>query len=278
MSPLTLLRGRLTRAREAGAQLSQLQQHCLGHSCEYNQEAFRSRSSWARLPINGPAAGLAAYGTTTAQVDGRRLLINDTFRGSTLHAASFASSADARSPPPTPPDTQTNTNSAQTPDVAPSEWATVPPLVKAVGLAGVIPFVILSPPVAAVVPFMPIDVLQHAAILQTSYGISIATFLGGVHWGMAMAEYGGRALSSKAAGERYLWSVTPSLVAFPAVMLPPAQASIVITGTLAAAYVVDGRFTANGLLPKWYMALRLPLTVGAISGMMATAYHFLYLV
>lgn len=38
---------------------------------------------------------------------------------------------------------------------------------------------------------MPANLLQNAALLQVAYGASIASFLGGIHWAMAMAEYGG---------------------------------------------------------------------------------------
>ena len=57
--------------------------------------------------------------------------------------------------------------------------------------AGVIPFIALSPPVAASLPLLPADLIQNAALLQVAYGASIASFLGGIHWAMAMAEYGG---------------------------------------------------------------------------------------
>ena len=56
--------------------------------------------------------------------------------------------------------------------------------------AGVIPFIALSPPVAALLP-LPVALIEHAALLQVAYGASIASFLGGIHWAMAMAEYGG---------------------------------------------------------------------------------------
>lgn len=60
--------------------------------------------------------------------------------------------------------------------------------------AGVIPFIALSPPVAASLPLVPAELLQNAALLQVAYGASIASFLGGIHWAMAMAEYGGGSL------------------------------------------------------------------------------------
>lgn len=38
---------------------------------------------------------------------------------------------------------------------------------------------------------MPADLVANAALLQLGYGASIASFLGGIHWAMAMSGYGG---------------------------------------------------------------------------------------
>ena len=57
--------------------------------------------------------------------------------------------------------------------------------------AGAIPFLALAPPIAQSLPFLPADLVANAALLQIGYGASIASFLGGIHWAMAMAEYGG---------------------------------------------------------------------------------------
>lgn len=58
--------------------------------------------------------------------------------------------------------------------------------------AGAIPFLALAPPIAQSLPFLPTDLVANAALLQLGYGASIASFLGGIHWAMAMAEYGGK--------------------------------------------------------------------------------------
>ena len=57
--------------------------------------------------------------------------------------------------------------------------------------AGAIPFIALSPPIAQALPLLPAGLVANAALLQLGYGASIASFLGGVHWGMAMSGYGG---------------------------------------------------------------------------------------
>lgn len=60
----------------------------------------------------------------------------------------------------------------------------------------------------------------------------------------------GRA-SQQANADRYLWSVTPCLMAWPAVMMQPGPASLVVGSTLGVAYMVDRSFAQRGLMPSW---------------------------
>ncbi|DBA76354.1 hypothetical protein WJX77_005451 [Trebouxia sp. C0004] len=156
-------------------------------------------------------------------------------------------------------------------------WSDVPAPAKLLGLAGVIPFIALSPPIAASLPLLPAELVQNAALLQVAYGASIASFLGGIHWAMAMAEYGGKHASSQMGTDRYVWSVTPCLMAWPAVIMAPGPASLAIASVLAVVHAVDARFAGQRLLPQWYMVLRRPLSAFAISGMLITLVgSFLY--
>jgi hypothetical protein len=59
-------------------------------------------------------------------------------------------------------------------------------------------------------------------------------------------------------------------MAWPAVTLAPGPGSLVIGTTLGVVYAVDRSFAAKGLLPRWYMSLRLPLTLAAVGGMACT--------
>ena len=49
-------------------------------------------------------------------------------------------------------------------------------------------------------------------------------------------------------------------------LLHPMQATL-----LGLVYLVDRAWARRGLLPSWYMRLRLPLTLGAAGGLMVTA-------
>eukprot|EP00884_Botryococcus_braunii_P015778 jgi/Botrbrau1/2884/Bobra.0036s0026.1 len=158
----------------------------------------------------------------------------------------------------------------------PSGSTGLPPIARALGYAGAIPFIALSPAVASMLPLLPPVLASNAALLQVGYGASIASFLGGIHWAMAMADYGGAAASSRVARERYLWSVSPCLLAWPALILPPGPGSLMVASTLGMAFAADRSFAARGLLPPWYMSLRLPLTAAATSGLLLTCVTSLF--
>ena len=100
----------------------------------------------------------------------------------------------------------------------------LPPFLPA---AGALPFWVFSP---AVAPLLPLDLLLEPSmlastgLLQVGYGATILSFLGGVHWGLAMTNVGGTA-AAKMCEQRYLWSVLPCLMAWPTVAMPVPQAA-----------------------------------------------------
>ncbi len=84
-------------------------------------------------------------------------------------------------------------------------------LAKRLGLAGLAPFVGL----AALLWIVQADLLPWLSIALAAYAALIATFLGGIHWGLA-------ALRPEAERRfHYVWGVAPSLVAWIALLMPP---------------------------------------------------------
>eukprot|EP00198_Chlamydomonas_reinhardtii_P003589 XP_001692925.1 predicted protein [Chlamydomonas reinhardtii] len=148
---------------------------------------------------------------------------------------------------------------------------------KLLGFAGAIPFLTLTPQLltAAGMP----ELIDYCARMQHVYGGSIVTFLGAVHWGLAMQSQTIAAPGSKKAqgalNERYVWSVVPSLAAVPALLLEPAQGSLAIASLLAICYLSDSSYFKHGYLPAWYMSLRGYLTVLAMMSMLATTTYYL---
>ncbi|CAM6025668.1 unnamed protein product [Sphagnum balticum] len=143
----------------------------------------------------------------------------------------------------------------------------VPALV--LGFAGLIPFVALVPPIVSMLP-LPEALFAVHAEAQAAYAAVIVTFLGAVHWGLAMANYSGSHSASISSSTSllpwYVWSVMPSLVAWPALLLPPAPKFAVLIFSLGLILGVDVIFTRMKLVPSWFLYLRTPLTtIAALS-------------
>ncbi|KAF5834203.1 hypothetical protein DUNSADRAFT_9233 [Dunaliella salina] len=76
---------------------------------------------------------------------------------------------------------------------------------------------------------------DKAAHAQVVYGAIICSFLGAVHWGSAMSTMSVATNSAKARAamnERYMWSIVPSLAAWPIVFMDTGP------GSLAAALLL----------------------------------------
>lgn len=146
------------------------------------------------------------------------------------------------------------------------------------------------------------------AKLQVSYGATILSFLGGVHWGtcssiprVAPPAWLCRRRPSLPAGinahvtrpyvlccavglamttltplkftaERYIWSVCPCLAAFPTMILPVQQAAAIQAALIGLVYMTDRSWAKRGGLPLWYMkTLRGPLSLVAGTSLVLTA-------
>lgn len=136
----------------------------------------------------------------------------------------------------------------------------VPAPARILGLAGLIPFV-----ACAAASWMGPPWLQAEAIsLQLGYGAVIVTFLGGVHWGRALAP------DSTVDWPRLSWSVLPSLIAWVALRMYPLPALAVLIAAFALAFFVDRQSIRSGFFPEWYLPLRRLLTLGAMACLIVT--------
>jgi hypothetical protein len=106
-----------------------------------------------------------------------------------------------------------------------------------------------------------------------AYGATILSFLGAVHWGLAMAS------PIPASPSRYFVSVVPSLVAWAALdaELAANDASAVVPYTLlgaglVGAFLYDEAAASAGNVPRWYPALRAPATFIALGATCACVY------
>ncbi|MGF1659948.1 MAG: DUF3429 domain-containing protein [Rubrimonas sp.] len=136
----------------------------------------------------------------------------------------------------------------------------VPQAAKLLGLAGLIPFVGLAA-LAFAAPDTP------AVQWLAAYAATILAFLGGCRWGLASAGMGdGPQLWP------LLYAVSPSLWAWVALTSPaPLNLGLLAAG-LAYLLVADLSLTRFGGAPKWWPALRAPLTLVAVPSLVAAMF------
>ena len=120
------------------------------------------------------------------------------------------------------------------------------------GLSGLLPFVVLALLLTSIGP-------PHwqatAGLGLVAYGALISSFLGGIHWGLAMRR-------GQSGGLLLVWGVVPSLLAWPAFFMPAGFGLLLQAGALSTCYLVDRQvYPAEGLQP-W---LRLRATLTAVS-------------
>lgn len=120
------------------------------------------------------------------------------------------------------------------------------------GYAGLLPFVALT--VAAWLA--PSPHRAQAAYALLAYGATVASFLGAIHWGVAMRE------TRPPQHAPFVWGVFPSLVAWVALLLPLSQGLVTLALLLGICLAVDWRsYPAYGL-GQW-LTMRLHLTLVA---------------
>ncbi|HIC81965.1 MAG TPA: DUF3429 domain-containing protein [Kiloniellaceae bacterium] len=136
--------------------------------------------------------------------------------------------------------------------------AAVPRPALVLGFAGLIPF--LASALGVWTAGYPRSLI--ALDIQLAYGAVILSFMGAVHWGLAMAG-GAGAMSFHRLG----WSVVPALAGWLALLLNPAYGVILMVIGFAGVYFGDLRSIAADNTPAWYKALRKPLTIIVIASL-----------
>lgn len=137
-------------------------------------------------------------------------------------------------------------------------------LASRLGYAGLIPFMGL----AALLWLVRADLHPFVATALLCYGAIVASFLGGIHWGIAfsLATHAG-----EAAKHHLLWSVLLSTLAWIGVVMP-AYAGLPLLGLVfVASYLVDRRWWPQAGLGGW-LTLRFRLsTLAALSCILGAA-------
>lgn len=127
----------------------------------------------------------------------------------------------------------------------------LPMRVRALGYGGLIPFLALS----AALWWGPKEYHAFVRLALLAYGATIASFLGAIHWGLAMLDARpGRSMLP------YVWGVLPSLVAWAALLAPLNAGLLVMAALLWACLAVDWIAYRNYGLAHW-LTMRFVLTL-----------------
>ncbi len=128
------------------------------------------------------------------------------------------------------------------------------------GAAGFLPFLALS----LFLTSAPGDPSSLARSMLHGYGAVILSFLGGIHWGRAIAT------------NQVDWSVLslgviPSLIGWLSLPLPYETGALMLIAGFLFALACDVAATKSGRMPEWYLRLRIPLTVAVCLAILVPA-------
>lgn len=145
----------------------------------------------------------------------------------------------------------------------------IPPLPRLLGFAGLLPQLAC----ALVLWAGPPEWRYAAQAIAFGYAALIFSFLGGTWWGLAaMAPAAER---RRSLGWLWVAAVVPSLIAL-AAYLPwvfgetwPEPSLVMLSGAILMSPAVDARL--GPLAPRWWMVLRVPLSVGLGAATLAAA-------
>lgn len=130
----------------------------------------------------------------------------------------------------------------------------------ALGVGGLIPFVGL----ATGLWLLPPEWLELQAMGMLAYAAVIVSFLGGIHWGLAMRQ-------AKPRRGLLIWGVLPSLLAWAALLLNSVWGLLLMAASLLLCYIVDCRIYRPLELGGW-LGLRALLTgVASVSCLVGVA-------
>lgn len=140
----------------------------------------------------------------------------------------------------------------------------VPTVPLWLGAGGLIPFVVLTGMVWVT------DEAHRILAYEwlRTYAAVILSFVGAVHWGIAMLH---PKMSLQDRNTVMGWSVVPGLVAWLALLAPLRHGLAITAAMFALHYAMDRALVQRFDIPGWYIRLRGGLTVVVIAALALTA-------
>jgi len=149
-------------------------------------------------------------------------------------------------------------------DLRAGDQTAVPDLVKILGGLGLLPFL-------AGVLFAIAGGPGWADPALRYYAATILAFMGGVHWGLAIADSrSGR--NETDVRMQLIGSVLPSLIGWVALLMPATQGLTVMALAFVLLLLGDLAAVKRGWAPAWYPKLRMPLTTVVVICLLIAAW------
>ena len=130
---------------------------------------------------------------------------------------------------------------------------------KSLGYAGLIPFIIFS-----IGSWFQLPMISDSTYILTAYAAIILSFMGAIHWGIAMSS------SEDQNGKYFIASVIPGLSAWLALLMPQRYAIILLMVGFIALIIYDWSVEKPQRLPGWYIPMRNRLTLVVMMCLMVT--------
>lgn len=130
-----------------------------------------------------------------------------------------------------------------------------PVVPRLLGYGGLIPFVGLAA-LSIVEPHH--GVMYRGALLL--YGAVILSFVGAIHWGVALINAG---MNERERNAEYCWSVVPALMGWITCIFSPLGAMLILVVGFVLQFWIDVRSAQRIQWPSWYLVLRTRLTAVA---------------
>jgi hypothetical protein len=140
----------------------------------------------------------------------------------------------------------------------------VPPAAAWLGGFGIIPFVVLS----LAQTFAGEALKERLSFALLAYGAVILSFLGGIHWGLAIAV----PQIDNTLWRRMTLSTVPALVGWVALVTPAGIGFFILAGAFVAMLLADIQASRMQEAPVWYPRLRWPLSCGAVATLLVGSF------
>jgi len=130
---------------------------------------------------------------------------------------------------------------------------------KSLGYAGLIPFIVFS-----IGSWFQLPLVSDSTYILTAYAAIILSFMGAIHWGIAMSS------NEDQNGKYFIASVIPGLSAWLALLMPQRYAIILLMIGFIALIIYDWSVEKPQRLPGWYIPMRNRLTLVVVMCLMIT--------